>query len=395
MFGERLRQARLLAGLTQQALADALTAAGYPVTKAGVSKYEKNGSTPPAAFLMLAAQVTHVPTSYFTHQPSAEVTWLAFRRHSTLPDKVQETVRAYAADVAELHIALHTLLYPEERVDLPTAMRVMTMEDAERAANALRTHWKLDDAPIESLVQTAESGQVVVVGWEDRTGEFDGLAGWCGRHPITVISTAVDADRRRFTLAHELGHLVMDTSAVTDEKHSEHLAHRFAAALLVPADCARRELGTRRTSLSWDELGILKRRYGLSMSAWIMRARDLNIITARHAKTLFQEMSARGWRTREPVRIIADETPLRLDQMAHRAVEEGLISPDRVRRAFPQWKENALPINRESHLTVYDLMAMPQENRERVMAEAFALAAEDNFETFDAFDDMDFDDDAF
>ena len=73
MLGERIRQARLLAGLTQEALADALADAGHPATKAVISKYEKNKSTPSAQFLLLAASILDVPSSYFVHEPTLEV----------------------------------------------------------------------------------------------------------------------------------------------------------------------------------------------------------------------------------------------------------------------------------------------------------------------------------
>jgi Zn-dependent peptidase ImmA (M78 family)/transcriptional regulator with XRE-family HTH domain len=383
MFGERIRQARLLAGLTQEALAEALTDAGCAVTKAAVSKYEKNKSRPSAQFLMLAASILAVPNSYFTHQPTVEVTWLAFRRHSDLTLKERAAVKAYAADIAGLHVELHTLLYPEDAVALPDAQPVADMNQAERAAERLRECWELDDHPIDSLVQTAEDRQVVVVGWSHHTGRFDGLSGWCQRHPVTVVSTLVDADRRRFTLAHELGHLIMDTRTVTD-KESERLAHRFAAALLVPAERARHELGTRRTSLDWDELGILKRKYGLSMAAWVYRARDLGIITEHHATRLFQQLSERGWRMYEPVEYSADETPLRLEQMAHRAVAEGLMSADQIRRVCPDWFEHDSTTTPDDRFTIYDLLALPEDEQRQMMEAAVAAAANEDMETFEA-----------
>lgn len=383
MFGERIRQARLLAGLTQDALATALTDSGYPLTKAAVSKYEKNKSTPPAQFLMLAASILDVPNAYFTHQPAAEVTWLAFRRHSSLALKEQAAVKTYAADVAELHLELQALLYPEAAVGLPEVLPVTDVNEAERAAHRLRAWWGLGDSPIDSLVQTAEDHHVVVVGWGHHTGKFDGLSGWCQHLPVTVISTRVDADRRRFTLAHELGHLSMDTHTVTD-KQAERLAHRFAAALLVPAERARYELGTRRTSLDWDELAILKRKYGLSMSAWIYRAKDLDIITEHHAERLFQQLSERGWRKHEPVAYSADETPLKLEQMAHRAVAEGLMSADQIRRMYPDWFERDLTTAPDDRFTIYDLLALPEDEQRQAMEAAFAAAANEDFETFEA-----------
>lgn len=383
MIGERIRQARLLAGLTQEALADALTDAGHPATKAVISKYEKNKSTPSAQFLLLAASILDVPSSYFTHQPSLEVNWLAFRRHSTLPVREQEAVKAYAADVAELQIELQSLLHPGSGADLPEIMSVTSMEDAEQAAMRLRERWELDENPIDSLVQTAEDHQVIVVGWRKHGGEFDELSGWCNQHPVTVVSTAVDADRRRFTLAHELGHLVMDTRAVT-EKVAEKLAHRFAAALLVPTERVIHELGARRTRLDWEELGILKRKYGVSMAAWIYRAKDLGIITEHYAANLYREMGERGWRKHEPIDYIADEEPLKLEQMAHRAVAEGLISPDQIRRVYPDWFERELTSSSTGRFTIYDLLELPEDEQQKVMEAAFAAAANEEFEVFEA-----------
>lgn len=383
MLGERIRQARLLAGLTQEALADALTDAGHPATKAVISKYEKNKSTPSAQFLLLAASILDVPSSYFTHQPTLEVNWLAFRRHSTLPVREQEAVKAYAADVAELQIELQSLLHPDTGADLPEIMSVTSMEDAEQAAMRLRERWELEENPIDSLVQTAEDHQVIVVGWRKHGGEFDGLSGWCNQHPVTVISTIVDTDRRRFTLAHEIGHLVMDTSAVT-EKEAEKLAHRFAAALLVPTERVIRELGARRTRLDWEELGILKRKYGVSMAAWVYRAKDLGIITEHYAASLYREMGERGWRKHEPVDYIADEEPLKLEQMAHRAVAEGLISPDQIRRVYPDWFERELASPSSGRFTIYDLLELPDDEQQKVMEAAFAAAADEEFEIFEA-----------
>lgn len=383
MLGERIRQARLLAGLTQDALANALTDAGHSATKAVISKYEKNKSTPSAQFLILASSILDVPASYFTHQPTVEVNWLAFRRHSTFLAREQDAVKAYAADVAELQIELQSLLHPDAGANLPEVMPVASMEDAEGAAMRLRECWELDDNPIDSLVQTAEDHQVIVVGWSKHGGEFDGLSGWCNQQPVAVINTAVEADRRRFTLAHELGHLMMDTSTVT-EKEAEKLAHRFAATLLVPPERVRHELGTRRTRLDWEELSILKRKYGVSMAAWVYRAKDLGIITDHYAANLYREMSERGWRKREPVDYIADEEPLKLEQMAHRAVAEGLMSPDQIRRVYPDWFETELSSPSAGRFTIYDLLELPENEQQQVMAEAFALAAQEEFETFEA-----------
>ncbi len=397
MIGARIKQARLLAEITQRELAERLTERGYPVTAAAISKYEKGKSFPPAQFLLLASSELDVRSTYFSHQPAKEVVWKSFRKQSRLGKNRQDAIRANAADIAELHIELHSLLYPKRTPSLPKPVKVHSWEEAEKVANHLRRNWDLGNRPLDNLVQTAEDRGVVVISW-DKDDKFDGLSGWCGEYPVTVINTKRARDRIRFNLAHEIGHLVMDTSEV-NVKQEELLAHRFAAALLVPANHAYVELGGKRERLDWGELMMLKRKYGFSMAAWVTRAKDLGIISQNQHTAMFIELGQNGWKKQEPIEYQGDEEPLQLKQMASRAVAQGLMSPDRISRVGIDILEPDLEEAESTHLTVRDLLAMPEQERQTAMEEAFALAAEEEFEIFEAneiFDDYDeaFDDDA-
>lgn len=389
MIGVRVKQARLLAGLTQQQLADQLGGQGYRVTKAAISKYETGKSMPPARFLLLASAVLDVRSAYFTHQPAKAIEWQAFRRHSQLPQKEQKAVKAYARDIAELQIELQSLLYPKLEFALPS-VAVRTLDEAEAAAEQLREQWDVGNRPLDNLVQMAEDRGVVVIGWSDTRGGFEGLSGWCDGQAITVINTSRSADRIRFTLAHELGHLVMNTGAVSD-KEEEKLAHRFAAALLAPAEHVCHELGQKRHRLDWGELMTLKRKYGLSMGAWICRAKDLNIISECHYTELYKTLSARGWRKKEPVEYLGDEEPLRLRQMAQHAVSEGLMSPDRMTRVGVECFDRATakpPVG--DYPTATQLLAMEPDERERWVSQMFEWAEDEEFEIFEAYGEEEF-----
>ncbi len=395
MIGARLKQARLLAGMTQRGLAESLGQAGYSITAAAISKYEKEKSFPTAQFMLLASAALDVPGAYFVHQPETEVQWTAFRRHSGFGKRKQEAVKAYASDLAELQIELHSLLYPKVSPSLPKPTIANELNDAEKIAKHIRDLWDVGNRPLDNLVQTAEDHGVIVIEWHGDDDKFDGLSGWCGENPVTVINANRSADRKRFNLAHEIGHLVMDTSQANMDE--ENLAHRFAAAFLVPAEHAIHELGPERHRLSWGELMLLKRKYGMSMAAWIRRARDLKIISEHYYEALNIERSSRGWRRCEPVEYLGDEEPLQLRQMAQRAVAEGLVSPDRMTRiGVDVWEPESEQTDSE-HLTVYDLLKMPEDERNAVMARAFKLAADYDFEIFEAdefYEDEDFDDEA-
>ena len=382
MIGSRIKQARLLAGMTQRELAKELGEAGYKITAAAISKYEKGKSHPTAQLLLLASAVLDVPSTYFTHQPETEVQWTAFRRHSGFGKKKQDAVKAYASDLAELQIELRSMFYPDSSLELPTSTPVRDYQEAEEIAEKVRDVLDLGNRPLDNLVQTAEDRGIIVISWDDDSDKFDGLSGWCGGYPVTVINATRSADRKRFNLAHEIGHLVMDTSQANEDDES--LAHRFAAALLVPAEHALRELGRERRHLDWGELMMLKRKYGLSMAAWIRRARDLEIISQRCYEALNVERSALGWRKSEPVEYLGDEEPLQLKQMVQRAVAEGLVSPDRMTRVgVDVWEPESEQTDSE-HMTVYDLLAMPEDERKVVMERAFELAENYDFEIFEA-----------
>ena len=99
----------------------------------------------------------------------------------------------------------------------------------------------------------------------------------------------------RFTLAHELGHLVMHRFPTAD---METEANEFASALLMPASDIASAFRGRRVTLQL--LAALKPEWKVAMQALLMRATDLRFVTANQARYLWQQISSRGWRLREP-----------------------------------------------------------------------------------------------
>jgi hypothetical protein len=170
----------------------------------------------------------------------------------------------------------------------------------------------------------------------------------------------------------------MDVGTV-DTKTEERLAHRFAAAFLVPANTARRELGDKRRHLDFRELAMLKLKHGLSMAAWIFRASDLEIIDEGHARTLFADLSARGWRKEEPVKFVGREQPMRLRQLTVRALAEGLLTRTQAERICPSALQD-LTEERPSVPSSMDartLLKLPKAERDRLMEQAATLVEGD------------------
>jgi Zn-dependent peptidase ImmA (M78 family)/transcriptional regulator with XRE-family HTH domain len=397
-IGKRLRQARLIAGKTQEKVVADLSELGVQLTKAGLSKYERGGSSPPASLLVPLGRVLSVPSDFFLVEPTTTVEWKAFRKLSRLRKTQQDRVKALAQRVVERQVWLQEKLYPQTRVSLPK-VTVTTGEQAEEAAAKVRKRWRLGDAPLESVTRTLEDNNCIVVEFPGQDG-FHGLSGWANDvYPVTVTSRDVLADRRRFNLAHEIGHLVMRCNGV-DEKQEELLAHRFAAALLVPQKVVFNELGQHRHHLSMQELALLKKKHGLSMQAWLFRALDLGVITPGHFKALFRQFSSRGWRKQEPAEYVGDETPIRLRQLTHRALSEGVISADEAEEILPGCTQEEQIMQRPlGYISAQDVLKLSVKDRDELMARSAALAEQEyrdnkgltDFEAFgveDLCDDM-------
>ncbi len=384
MIGERIRQARLAAGLTLDEVAQHLSERHHPITKAALSKYELNRSTPPPATLATIAQELHVAPSYFLYEEApVRIRWLAFRKHAVMPQKTQEEVRAYSVHVAEQQLKLTAMLYPNEQPQFPSPCQARTATEAELAAAALRQMWGLDQAPLESVTQLIEDHGGVVVGIARDVKHFDGLSGWLNEQvPLAVTSTSVSVDRQRFNIAHELGHLLLWRDDL-DDKTSESLAHRFAAALLLPASALKHELGERRQRITMSELALLKQKYGISMQAIARRAYEIGVITQTFYENLCREFSQLRWRKQEPVAFQGNEEPLKLKQMTFRAWSEGMITRREAQQACPDCLVD-VPLSsaeaeaRRPKLT--DIMTLPLAER-HVMLSAMAEEAAEDYAT--------------
>jgi len=395
-----MRQARLAAGLTLAELSKRMSSAGQEITKAGLSKYENEGSTPDAGFLLTLADILGLRSSFFISEPAFNIEWKRFRKKVALGTRKQERIKSRAELIIEGRLWLEDLLHPNDERHFPKAVPVGSFEDVEKAANDIRRFWNLGDASILSLTNALEDRGCIVVGINSDLDGFDGLSGWInGTIPAIVSNQEMPSDRFRYNLAHELGHLLISFNGESDKLHEEY-AHRFAAAFLVPMQVAYNELGHKRRSISFQELVLLKREYGLSMQAWIRRALDLGIISDSVYNRMFRVFSTRGWRKREPAEFHGDEKPVRYRQMLYRALEEGIITIETAKRiALSEDIDEMYFLDEEAreHPTARELLQMPKAERLRYLALAAEKAKKEYREDselsgFDAYGDGDFDD---
>jgi Zn-dependent peptidase ImmA (M78 family)/DNA-binding XRE family transcriptional regulator len=326
-IGERIKQARSMRGMSLRDIAQRAE-----LSAQAISKYERGHDLPSSGALVRLAKGLDVRVEFFLRPHRVDKIVPAYRKRSTLKAKHESEVLAKVRDWLERYLEVERVRSLDELKFSPPKgfpYPVGSWDDAEKAAVSLRRAWGLGLDSIENLTELLED-KGVKVGTIEADEEFDACtfdAHAEGRIPVIVTRYGLPGDRQRLSLAHELGHLLLAPEGKLDR---EKVAYRFAGAFLVPEPTARFELGDHRRILDLYELHLLKHKYGLSMQAWIYRARDLGIVSQPTAAALFKRFKVHGWHKQEPGDPCPPETPKRFDRLVMQALAEAAISEGRA-----------------------------------------------------------------
>ncbi len=327
VIGERIKRARLMTCLSQRELAQKVG-----VSAMAISKYERGLDIPGSRVLINLARTAGVGVDYFVRPTKIGEFVPAYRKHTTLPRRQEEAILGRVRDWLERYVETETLVQGSpRRFECPDGFPcpIRRIEDVETAALGLRRSWDLGVDPIGNLIEVLEDKSIKVDLLPAGPG-FDALAFTAredGGLAVIAVREDLPGDRQRYNLAHELGHLLLRPGPAVGPEKS---AHRFAGAFIVPEEVVRYELGDRRRLFSLYELHTLKHKYGLSMHAWIYRARDLRIISETDAARLFKEFKRKDWYRKEPGDQIPAERPTRMERLILHALEEEIISAPRA-----------------------------------------------------------------
>ena len=330
MIGQRLKLARSAAGLS---LRDLSTKVGNRITAQAIGKYERNESMPSSGVLIALADTLGVSVDYLVGDQDMGFEAVEFRKKTVTRRREEAQVEAKVLHLLERYLMVEELLHLRsvEWHSPPEAPYpvVRDVAEADRAARSLREHWGLGNDPIPNLVELLEEQGIKVLAVN--LTNIDGLTAHVRRSehgvvPVIVVNRQEWGERQRFTLAHELGHLVMDVAPKVNE---EKAAYRFAGAFLMPANALWAAIGKRRTSIGWGELFALKQLFGVSVQAITYRCKELGIFREAMFRRLFDDFARFGWRSppyKEPYARKKGEEPKRFERLTFRALAEGAIS---------------------------------------------------------------------
>ena len=297
----RLQLARGRRGKFQKQLA-----ADCGVTPQTYSSWEGGGSVPSQENLAALSRELIVPTSFFFSPVTLEVPdgAASFRARSKLTSRERHAALAAGA------MALELANWIEARFDLP-AVNIPDLhgQTPAVAAQVVRSEWGLGDKPIPNMIHLLESKGVLVFSLAQDCRDLDAFSFRIGSRPIVLLNTMKSPDRSRIDAAHELAHLLLHVEETG--KQEEEQADAFAGAFLMPkVDVFRHVPRSARLA----DLIEAKQRWGVSLAALVYRLHAVGVISEWQYRTLFVELSKRGYRTNEP-KPIERETSILLNKV--------------------------------------------------------------------------------
>lgn len=323
IIGNNLKKIRLLKNLSLKEAGQLLN-----MSPTGIAKYEKGELIPDSKKLINFSKAYQVKTIDLlqSYKPQS-LQFNSFRKKKRLTgqklDLLKQVINDEVAkyfEVLELN-QIHLNKKPFNQYECQKYM------DAEMAANEFRNNIKISNTqPISDLISILENLGIIIIQINNENhifDDFDGLSESVNDIPIIVLlENMKDGARQRFTIAHELGHIILKIS--NKKLDEEKCCNRFASSLLMPKEAVINEFGNTRINISFFELTAFKNEYKVSYAAIVYRLKELNIISEYLNKKLNMLVSHKiGKNDPNP---ITPEKSYQFKKMVYKLEASGIIS---------------------------------------------------------------------
>ena len=306
---ELLSLRRRMLGLSQTELA---RAAG--ISQSALSKIEQGLKEVSISGIETLAQALKCPASFFS-QPEREY-GPPLSMHDGMYRKGAVGIKAIDKIIAELNTRIahaRTLLKSSElepELPLPFYEPEEYQNDFEKISQNVRRAWLMPRGPVKNLTDYMERAGILIIKCDMSGARIDGVSYQIGGlPPIVFLNDSIPADRERFTLAHELGHLIMHKYPT---ENMEQEANSFAAAFLMPASDIAPDL----KGITLEKAAALKPYWKVSIGSLLYKAKTLKSVEDGQMQYLWRKRSALGWNTKEPESLnFANEQPTLLNAL--------------------------------------------------------------------------------
>jgi len=333
--------AREAKGWTQHDLAEKIS-----LHRANVSRLE-NGDTPVQDQTLIAiSAATGYPLQFFTKQDEFIPVNLAYRKRENVHVKLLTPIEA-KMNIIRAHVQYITRALDKAIPSIPV-IEVNEEKSPSIIASIIRKKWDLGSGAIDHLTGTLENHGIIISSFDFGTERVDSRSMFTDdKYPIIFLNRNLLGDRLRYSLAYELGQLIMHThSFVPPERDVTKEANAFAAAFLMPEEDIINDF---QEGITLSLLAKLKTKWKVSMISLLYRADDLGIITPNQKRYLIQQFNQQKIRRREPIELdVPIENSTLLKKLIKQYISEYEITTHQMAAIF------AIPL--EDYLDYYGEM---------------------------------------
>lgn len=324
MIGENIKRYRILRGISLRKFGELVG-----LSHTAITKYEENILQPDGEKLLKFAEVLNCKVIDLLKDNSNKRTLnLNFRKREKLSEKKLELLKQIIYDKVNNYLDVLELNCIEP-LNLKK-YKISSLLDAEKAAINFRKDHKINDIfPLTNLCDIIENlgVAVIIINDEKKLFEgFDGVSEMVNGFPFICISSDINYYRQRFTLAHELGHLILDIDEELDE---EKVCNEFASSLLLPRRALQLECGIKRYGISDREYKIIRDEYKVSIKTIIYRLEKYDIVTSNYTKLAYINYN-KLYKADELKNIDKQtESPRKYEQLVLRLYTQNIITKSR------------------------------------------------------------------
>ncbi len=326
VFAYRLKSARILRGMSIKQLTDNLG-----ISKQMISKYESGISLPDGKNLISLANLLNVKPDYFFTPASVSLENIKFRKKAKSSKSRIESIKINILNQMENYLLIEDILSVESEFSNPIEGNFIShINDVEDLAIQLRAKWNIGNDPINNVIALLEANGIKLVEIDEVTEtSFDGLSVFVNdKFPAIVVNKNYEMERKRFTLFHELGHLLLNIDNKFTDKEQEKICDQFAGAVLLPKKILIQEIGEKRQRISLTELINFQKQFGISIPAIMYRLVNLGVIPESKIKRFYikQNSNPELKKLVNQSRFLGDEKSERFKRLVYKALSQDIIS---------------------------------------------------------------------